>query len=281
MPLLARPSQSASRRQARPRARARCSWASASLPPTRPISIRLQQHHRRAARLPAAPSGSQSHLAWTRRARTPDRGGLRLFPSTREETRGSRSRWLWLLAAALASHLLMDTANGYGAHLFYPLSSRWVYGDSVFELAAVAVGHPRRPWTKNVQRQIGADTLFVRERADQSCCRRRAGRTSARRCSGATWKNSGGQHVALRRVRRARREAEAGVGGRAWWRGRHRRSRTRWAAGLSVVSGHAALDAGTLVAAVIRRRRPSRPPRAAGEPRRPAPWWEHPEWQGA
>ena len=61
-------------------------------------------------------------------------GGLRLFPGTREETRGSRSRWLLLLAAALASHLVMDTANGYGAHLFYPLSSRWVYGDSVFVL---------------------------------------------------------------------------------------------------------------------------------------------------
>jgi inner membrane protein len=39
-----------------------------------------------------------------------------------------------LLVAALASHLVMDTANGYGAHLFYPLSSRWVYGDSVFVL---------------------------------------------------------------------------------------------------------------------------------------------------
>ena len=61
-------------------------------------------------------------------------GGLRLFPRTREEARGSKSRWLLLLAAALASHLVMDTANGYGAHLFYPLSSRWVYGDSVFVL---------------------------------------------------------------------------------------------------------------------------------------------------
>ena len=61
-------------------------------------------------------------------------GGLRLFPRTREAARGSKSRWLLLLAAALASHLVMDTANGYGAHLFYPLSSRWVYGDSVFVL---------------------------------------------------------------------------------------------------------------------------------------------------
>ena len=61
-------------------------------------------------------------------------GGLRLFPRTREEARGSKSRWLLLLVAALASHLVMDTANGYGAHLFYPLSSRWVYGDSVFVL---------------------------------------------------------------------------------------------------------------------------------------------------
>lgn len=62
------------------------------------------------------------------------RAGLRVFPRTRDEARAAGPRWLLLLAAALASHLVMDTANGYGAHLYYPISSRWVYGDSVFVL---------------------------------------------------------------------------------------------------------------------------------------------------
>jgi inner membrane protein len=60
--------------------------------------------------------------------------GLRLLPSTRSAMRGSERRWILLIVAALASHLLMDTANGYGTHLLYPFSSRWVYGDAVFVL---------------------------------------------------------------------------------------------------------------------------------------------------
>ena len=59
---------------------------------------------------------------------------LRLMPSLRSELRGPQPRYVVLIAAALASHLLMDTANGYGTHLFYPWSSRWVYGDAVFVL---------------------------------------------------------------------------------------------------------------------------------------------------
>jgi inner membrane protein len=59
---------------------------------------------------------------------------LRLMPSLRSEVRGRWLRYVGLIAAALASHLLMDTANGYGTHLFYPLSSAWVYGDAVFVL---------------------------------------------------------------------------------------------------------------------------------------------------
>ena len=39
-----------------------------------------------------------------------------------------------LIGAALLGHLLMDTANGYGTHLFYPFSARWIYGDAVFVL---------------------------------------------------------------------------------------------------------------------------------------------------
>jgi inner membrane protein len=59
---------------------------------------------------------------------------LRLVPSLRSAVRGTERRWIVLIAAALASHLLMDAANGYGTHLFYPFSSRWVYGDAVFVL---------------------------------------------------------------------------------------------------------------------------------------------------
>src|ERR1700741_4244032 len=58
--------------------------------------------------------------------------GLRLVPQTWRAVRGAESRVMLLIAAALVSHLLMDTANGYGTHLFYPVSSRWVYGDAVF-----------------------------------------------------------------------------------------------------------------------------------------------------
>jgi inner membrane protein len=59
---------------------------------------------------------------------------LRLTPRTNHARRGTDRRWVLLLAAALASHLLMDTANGYGTHLLYPFSSEWVYGDAVFVL---------------------------------------------------------------------------------------------------------------------------------------------------
>ncbi len=48
--------------------------------------------------------------------------------------RGTERRWNLLIAAALLGHLLMDTANGYGTHLFYPFSAGWIYGDAVFVL---------------------------------------------------------------------------------------------------------------------------------------------------
>ena len=60
--------------------------------------------------------------------------GLRLLPQARLAIRGMESRWLALIAAALAGHMLMDTANGYGTHLWYPFWSGWVYGDAVFVL---------------------------------------------------------------------------------------------------------------------------------------------------
>jgi inner membrane protein len=60
--------------------------------------------------------------------------GLLFLPSTKASIRDARPRWILLVAAALASHLLMDAANSYGTHFFYPFSSRWSYGDAVFVL---------------------------------------------------------------------------------------------------------------------------------------------------
>jgi inner membrane protein len=59
---------------------------------------------------------------------------VRVAPALRTALRGTERRSILLIAVALASHVLMDTANGYGTHLFYPFSSRWVYGDAVFVL---------------------------------------------------------------------------------------------------------------------------------------------------
>jgi inner membrane protein len=60
--------------------------------------------------------------------------GLRFLPWARSAVAGTERRWIVLIAVALLSHLLMDTANSYGTHLFYPFSRRWVYGDAVFVL---------------------------------------------------------------------------------------------------------------------------------------------------
>jgi inner membrane protein len=57
-----------------------------------------------------------------------------LLPWTRPAVSGSKWRAVALIGAALASHLLLDSANGYGTHLFYPFTSRWFYGDAVFVL---------------------------------------------------------------------------------------------------------------------------------------------------
>ena len=59
---------------------------------------------------------------------------LLLLPQTRPAVRAAKSRWIVLVASALLSHLLMDSGNSYGTHFFYPLSSRWFYGDAVFVL---------------------------------------------------------------------------------------------------------------------------------------------------
>jgi inner membrane protein len=61
-------------------------------------------------------------------------GSCLLLPRVRRAVDGTERRWILLIAAALLSHLLMDTANGYGTHILYPVSSRWVFGDAVFVL---------------------------------------------------------------------------------------------------------------------------------------------------
>jgi inner membrane protein len=60
--------------------------------------------------------------------------GLRLLPWLKTAVGGTERRWTLLIAVALLGHLLMDAANGYGTHLFYPFSARWIYGDAVFVL---------------------------------------------------------------------------------------------------------------------------------------------------
>lgn len=59
---------------------------------------------------------------------------LRSVPRLRSALSGVERRSIVVIAAALASHVLMDTANGYGTHLLYPWSSGWIYGDAVFVL---------------------------------------------------------------------------------------------------------------------------------------------------
>jgi inner membrane protein len=58
--------------------------------------------------------------------------GLHVRASLRSALRDTHPRLWLLIAAALLSHLLMDAGNSYGTHLFYPFSSRWIYGDAVF-----------------------------------------------------------------------------------------------------------------------------------------------------
>jgi inner membrane protein len=59
-------------------------------------------------------------------------GVIRLWPAAWRVASVVRARLAVLVAAALASHLLLDAANVYGTHLLYPFTSRWYYGDAVF-----------------------------------------------------------------------------------------------------------------------------------------------------
>ena len=57
-----------------------------------------------------------------------------LLPSIRDTIRPVRGRLWALIAVALASHLVLDSWNSYGVHPFWPLDSRWFYGDAVYIL---------------------------------------------------------------------------------------------------------------------------------------------------
>jgi inner membrane protein len=58
-----------------------------------------------------------------------------LLPRVRDGVPPAMRGRLWMLiAVALASHLVLDGWNSYGVHPFWPLSSRWFYGDAVFIL---------------------------------------------------------------------------------------------------------------------------------------------------
>jgi inner membrane protein len=57
-----------------------------------------------------------------------------LLPAIRDATRPARGRLWALIAVALASHLILDSWNSYGVHPFWPIDSRWFYGDAVFIL---------------------------------------------------------------------------------------------------------------------------------------------------
>ena len=56
----------------------------------------------------------------------------RMVPSVRRMHLSDRLRFWTLVAGALASHVLLDALNSYGVHPFYPIDSKWYYGDAVF-----------------------------------------------------------------------------------------------------------------------------------------------------
>jgi inner membrane protein len=81
------------------------------------------------------------------------------LPKIRESVGPARNRLWLLIALGLTSHLLLDWWNSYGVHPFWPLTSRWFYGDAVYIL---------EPWlwmllgvaaTLNTQRRVGRALL--------------------------------------------------------------------------------------------------------------------------
>ena len=56
-----------------------------------------------------------------------------MLPPLRRAIRAAGARRFWaLVAASLAGHLVLDSWNTYGVHPFWPVDSRWYYGDAIF-----------------------------------------------------------------------------------------------------------------------------------------------------
>jgi inner membrane protein len=81
--------------------------------------------------------------------------GVCALPWVRERVGGLRARFWALLGVALLSHLVLDAWNSYGVHPFWPVDSRWYYGDAVFIVepwlwtllgVTVAMNAVRRAW---------------------------------------------------------------------------------------------------------------------------------------
>ena len=57
-----------------------------------------------------------------------------LVPRVRVGIEPLRARLWALIGIGLASHLVLDSWNSYGVHPFWPLTTRWYYGDAVYIL---------------------------------------------------------------------------------------------------------------------------------------------------
>ena len=55
-----------------------------------------------------------------------------MLPAVRRQLGSAGRRFAALIAAALTSHLILDSWNSYGVHPFWPIDSRWFHGDVIF-----------------------------------------------------------------------------------------------------------------------------------------------------
>jgi inner membrane protein len=58
-------------------------------------------------------------------------GVVMLAPRLRATIAGVSGRFWALVAAALLSHVVLDSWNSYGVHPFWPINSSWYYGDAI------------------------------------------------------------------------------------------------------------------------------------------------------
>ncbi len=58
-------------------------------------------------------------------------GAVMLTPRLRATIAGANGRFWALVAAALLSHVVLDSWNSYGVHPFWPINSSWYYGDAI------------------------------------------------------------------------------------------------------------------------------------------------------